>query len=90
MRARFYLVKKLVDSGGAAPIYINIHHRSHRLRYYTGERIKPKNGTVNNREPNPIISDMHPSMTCWTRWRRNPKPSNAMPELPALIARLST
>jgi site-specific recombinase XerD len=42
MRARFYLVKKLVDSGGAAPIYINIHHRSHRLRYYTGERIKPE------------------------------------------------
>jgi len=41
MRARFYLVKKLLDSEGAAPIYINIHHRSHRLRYYTGERIKP-------------------------------------------------
>jgi len=41
MRARFYLVKKLVDSVGAAPIYINIHHRSHRLRYYTGERIRP-------------------------------------------------
>ena len=41
MRARFYLVKKLVDSGGAAPIYINIHHRAHRLRYYTGERIRP-------------------------------------------------
>ncbi len=41
MRARFYLIKKLVDSEGAAPIYINIHHRSHRLRYYTGERIKP-------------------------------------------------
>ena len=41
MRARFYLIKKLLDSEGAAPIYINIHHRSHRLRYYTGERIKP-------------------------------------------------
>ena len=41
MRARFYLIKKLVDSEGAAPIYINIHHRSHRLRHYTGERIKP-------------------------------------------------
>jgi integrase len=41
MRAKFYLIKKLVDSEGAAPIYINIHHRSHRLRYYTGERIKP-------------------------------------------------
>jgi len=40
MRARFYLLKKLVDKEGAAPIYINIHHRSHRLRYYTGERIK--------------------------------------------------
>lgn len=40
MRARFYLIKKLVDSEGAAPIYINIHHRSHRLRYYTGERVK--------------------------------------------------
>jgi len=40
MRARFYLIKKLVDSEGAAPIYINIHHRSHRLRYYSGERIK--------------------------------------------------
>jgi hypothetical protein len=43
MRARYYLVKNLVDSEGAAPIYINIHHRSHRLRYYTGERIKPEN-----------------------------------------------
>jgi integrase len=41
MRARYYLVNKLVDSEGAAPIYINIHHRSHRLRYYIGERIKP-------------------------------------------------
>jgi len=41
MRARYYLISKLADSGGAAPIYINIHHRSHRLRYYTGERIKP-------------------------------------------------
>lgn len=41
MRARYYLINKLVDSEGAAPIYINIHHRSHRLRYYTGERIKP-------------------------------------------------
>jgi len=41
MRARFYLIKKLVDSEGAAPIYINIHHRSHRLRHYTGERIRP-------------------------------------------------
>jgi len=41
VRARFYLIKKLLDSEGAAPIYINIHHRSHRLRYYTGERIKP-------------------------------------------------
>ena len=40
MRARFYLIKKLLDSEGAAPIYISIHHRSHRLRYYTGERIK--------------------------------------------------
>lgn len=41
MRARFYLIKKLVDSEGAAPIYISIHHRSQRLRYYTGERVKP-------------------------------------------------
>jgi integrase len=41
MRARFYLIKKLVDSEGAAPIYISIHHRSHRIRFYTGERIKP-------------------------------------------------
>lgn len=40
MRARYYLIKRLVDSEGAAPIYINIHHRSHRLRYYIGERIK--------------------------------------------------
>jgi len=40
MRARFYLLKKLKDKEGAAPIYINIHHRSHRLRYYTGQRIK--------------------------------------------------
>jgi len=41
MRARFYLIKKLFDSEGAAPIYINIHHRGYRLRYYTGERIMP-------------------------------------------------
>jgi len=41
VRARFYLIKKLLDSEGNAPIYINIHHRSQRLRYYTGERIKP-------------------------------------------------
>jgi len=41
MRARYYLINQLVDSEGAAPIYINIHHRSNRLRYYTGERIKP-------------------------------------------------
>ena len=42
MRARFYLIKKLADSEGAVPIYISIHHRSERLRYYTGERIKPE------------------------------------------------
>jgi integrase len=42
MRARYYLINKLVDSEGTAPIYINIHHRSHRLRYYIGERIKPE------------------------------------------------
>jgi len=41
MRARYYLINKLVDSEGAAPVYINIHHRAHRLRYYIGERIKP-------------------------------------------------
>ena len=41
MRARYYLNEKLADSEGAAPIYISIHHRSERLRYYTGERIKP-------------------------------------------------
>ena len=41
MRAKYYLIKKLIDTEGAAPIYINIHHRSHRLRYYVGERIKP-------------------------------------------------
>lgn len=41
MRARFYIIKKLLDKDGTAPIYINIHHRGHRLRYYTGERIKP-------------------------------------------------
>ncbi len=41
MRARFYLAKSLIDKRGEAPIYINIHHRGHRLRYYTGERIDP-------------------------------------------------
>lgn len=30
----------MVDKEGAAPIYINIRHRSHRLQYYTGERIR--------------------------------------------------
>ena len=52
MRARFYLIKKLVDSEGAAPIYINIHHRSHRLRYYTGERIKPGDWNTENQRAN--------------------------------------
>jgi hypothetical protein len=42
MRARFYLAKNLEDKRGEAPIYINIHHRGHRLRYYTGERISPQ------------------------------------------------
>ena len=41
MRARYYLIEKLADAEGAVPIYISIHHRSERLRYYTGERIKP-------------------------------------------------
>ncbi len=41
MRARFYLAKSLIDKRGEAPIYINIHHKGHRLRYYTGERIDP-------------------------------------------------
>jgi hypothetical protein len=52
MRARFYLVKNLVDSEGAAPIYINIHHRSHRLRYYTGERIKPDDWNIKKQRAN--------------------------------------
>ena len=41
MRARFYLAKSLTDKRGEAPIYISIHHKGHRLRYYTGERISP-------------------------------------------------
>ena len=43
MRARYYLNEKLADSEAAVPIYISIHHRSERLRYYTGERIRPEN-----------------------------------------------